>query len=282
MLEAQSAIERGATSMSNPEQEAIALTRQAGIATITLNRPKVKNALTPDLFSELGRRFDEVAANPDDRVLILTGCGEAFCTGADLSGGGDQMKRIAQGPIARQQFTREAILPALKLHRLPKPTIAAVNGVAAGGGCNLALGCDIVFAGQSARFAQVFVNRGLAVDYGGTWLLPRLIGLQKAKDLAFRGDVIDSQEALSLGLALEVVADDQLMKRVNEYARMLARKPPIALSMIKTGMNRLMHESFEMGLEFEADAQATCLGSEDFRTAMIAWLKKTEGEYTGS
>ena len=150
-----------------------------------------------------------------------------------------------------------------------------------GGGCNLALGCDVVFAGASARFAQVFVNRGLAVDYGGTWLLPRLIGLQKAKDLAFRGDVIDSQEALRLGLALEVVADDQLMKRVGEYARVLASKPPIALSMIKTGMNRLMAAGFEEGLEFEADAQAVCLGSADFRTAMIAWLKKTEGHYVG-
>jgi 2-(1,2-epoxy-1,2-dihydrophenyl)acetyl-CoA isomerase len=246
-----------------------------------LNRPKVKNALTPELFNELGRYFDEVAANPDDRVMVLTGCGEAFCTGADLSSGGDQAKRITQGPVARRQFTRETLLPALKLHGLPKPTIAAVNGVAAGGGCNLALGCDVVFAGQSARFAQVFVNRGLAVDYGGTWLLPRLIGLQKAKDLAFRGEVIDSQEALSLGLVLEVVADDQLMKRVTEYARTLAAKPPIALSLIKTGMNRLMDASFEAGLDFEADAQATCLGSNDFRAAMIAWLKKTDGEYTG-
>jgi 2-(1,2-epoxy-1,2-dihydrophenyl)acetyl-CoA isomerase len=212
---------------------------------------------------------------------VLTGCGEAFCAGADLSGAGDQTERITQGPIARRQFTRETILPALKLHRLPKPTIAAVNGVAAGGGCNLALGCDLVFAAQSARFAQIFVNRGLALDYGGTWLLPRLIGPQKAKDLAFRGEVIDSQEALRLGLVLEVVADDLLMKRVGEYARTLASKPPIALSLIKTGMNGLMDASFEAGLEFEADAQATCLGSNDFRTAMIAWLKKTEGVYTG-
>jgi len=267
--------------MSNPEQDAIVLTRDAGVATITLNRPQVKNALTYELFIRLGDLFDEVAANPDDRVLVLTGSGGAFCGGADLTGSGDEAKRFADGAIARKQFTREIMLPALKLHRLPKPTIAAVGGVAAGGGCNLALGCDIVFAGQSARFAQVFVNRGLAVDYGGTWLLPRLIGLQKAKDLAFRGDVIDSQEALRLGLALEIVADDQLMERVGEYARVLAAKPPIALSMIKTGMNRLMHAGFEEGLEFEADAQAVCLGTNDFRTAMIAWLKKTEGVYTG-
>ena len=267
--------------MSTPEPDAIVLTRDAGVATLTLDRPKVMNALTPELFSELGQRFDEVAANPEDRVLVLTGSGDAFCSGADLSGAGERMKRIGGGPIARKQFTRETLLPALKLHRLPKPTIAAVNGMAAGGGCNLALGCDVVFAGESARFAQIFVNRGLAVDYGGTWLLPRLIGLQKAKDLAFRGEVIDSQEALSLGLVLEVVPDDQLMKRVGEYARVLAAKPPIALSLIKTGMNRLMHGGFEEGLDFEAEAQAVCLGSSDFRTAMIAWLKKTEAEYIG-
>jgi 2-(1,2-epoxy-1,2-dihydrophenyl)acetyl-CoA isomerase len=267
--------------LNSSKQDPISLTRDAGVATITLNRPNVKNALTPELFAELGRRFDEVAANPDDRVVVLTGSGEAFCSGADLGAGGDQVGRVTQGPIVRREFTRETLLPALKLHRLPKPTIAAVNGIAAGGGCNLALGCDIVFAGQSARFAQVFVKRGLAVDYGGTWLLPRLIGLQKAKDLAFRGDAIDSQEALDLGLALEVVADDQLMTRVDEYARMLAAKPPIALSLIKTGMNRLMDAGFEEGLEFEADAQTICFGSKDFRAAMIAWLNKTEGEYTG-
>ncbi len=262
-------------------EKAIVLTRRDGVATITLNRPKVMNALTSEYFAELGERFDEVAANPEDRVLVLTGSGRAFCGGADLSGVSEGLKRLSGGPIDRQQFIRETLVPALKLHRLPKPTIAAVNGVAAGGGCNLALGCDVVFAGASARFAQIFVNRALAVDYGGTWLLPRLIGLQKAKDLAFRGDVIDAGEALKLGLALEVVADDHLMKRVGEYARVLAGKPPIALSMIKTGMNRLMDAGFEEGLEFEAEAQAVCLGSKDFRTAMIAWLKKTDGDYIG-
>jgi 2-(1,2-epoxy-1,2-dihydrophenyl)acetyl-CoA isomerase len=273
--------QRGKIAVRSPDQDAILLTRDAGVATITLNRPELKNALTPEHFALLSERFEEVAANPEDRVLVLTGSGGAFCSGADLKGGGDAAKRIGQGPIARAQFTREAIEPALKLHRLPKPTIAAVNGVAAGGGCNLALGCDIVFAAESARFAQVFVNRGLSVDYGGTWLLPRLIGMQKAKDLAFRGDVIGSQQALELGLALEVVPDAELMKRVDEYARNLVAKPPIALSLIKSGMNRLMSASFEEGLEFEADAQATCLGSNDFREAMVAWMKKRDGQYTG-
>jgi 2-(1,2-epoxy-1,2-dihydrophenyl)acetyl-CoA isomerase len=268
--------------MTRSDPEAIQLTRSAGIATITLARPAVKNALTPDQFTDLGRRFDEVAAHPEDRVLVLTGDGAAFCAGADLTSAGDTAARIAGGPIARRQFARDTILPALQLHRMPKPTIAAVNGVAAGGGCNLALGCDVVFAARSARFSQIFVNRGLSVDYAGTWLLPRLIGPQKAKDLAFRGEAIDAEEALRIGLALEIVGDDLLMKRVYEYARALASKPPIAMSLIKTGMNRLLSSSFEEGIEFEAEAQATCLGSKDFRSAMRAWLQKTEVDYVGA
>ena len=268
--------------MATSEAEsAIRLDRAEGVATITLDRPAVKNALAPAHFDRLGAIFEEVAANPADRVVVLTGAGAAFCAGADLTGDRDTIRRMQEGPISRAQFTRRAIAPALTLHRLPKPTIAAVNGIAAGGGCNLALGCDIVFAAESARFSQIFVNRGLSIDYGGTWLLPRLIGLQRAKDLAFRGNVLDAREADALGLVLEVVSDDQLMDRVGEYAAELAAKPPIALSQIKTGMNRLLSASFEEGLELEADAQATCLGSADFREAVSSWRSKREGIYKG-
>jgi 2-(1,2-epoxy-1,2-dihydrophenyl)acetyl-CoA isomerase len=261
---------------------AIQLSRAGGVARITLSRPEKKNALSPAQFAELGACFEQVAACPEDRVLVLTGEGGAFCAGADLTGSKDVVARLAQGPVARAQFVRETIAPALALHRLPKPTIAAVNGVAAGGGCNLALGCDIVFAAESARFSQIFVNRGLALDYAGTWLLPRLVGLQRAKDIAFRGDVLDAHEAQRLGLVLEVLPDAELADRVTEYARELAAKPPIALSLIKNGLNRATTWSFEEGLEFEANAQATCMGSDDFREAMTAWLQKRPGSYRGT
>jgi len=267
--------------LSDIDSESITLTRDGGVATLTLDRPKVNNALTPDHFALLGKAFDEVANNPEDRVLIVTGRGEAFCAGADLSGSGTSGQRIQAGPVTRERWVRETTLPALALHRLPKPTLAAVNGVAAGAGCNIALGCDIVFAARSARFSQIFINRGLALDYGGSWLLPRLIGLQRAKDIAFRGDVIDVREAERLGLVLEVVPDDKLMARVQEYAAVLAKKPPVALSLIKSGINRLANASFEEGIAFEAQAQATCLGTEDFREAMIAWAQKRDGEYAG-
>ena len=262
-------------------EDCIQVQRQDGVATVTLDRPGARNALTPELFAQLGELFDEVASNPADRVLVLTGNGTAFCSGADLTGSADTLRQIAAGPVSRGQWARKTIASALALHRLPKPTIAAVNGVAAGAGCNLALGCDIVFAAESASFSQIFVNRGLALDYGGTWLLPRLVGMQKAKDIAFRGDPLDAHTAAANGLVLEVVPDEKLRDRVADYAKRLAERPPIALSLIKNGLNRATTWGFEEGLEYEADAQATCLGSADFREAMKAWLQKRPGVYHG-
>lgn len=269
---------------SAPEESvdsAIRIERRDGVATITLCRPAKRNALTPALFRALGERFDEVAANPDDRVMVLTGSGEAFCSGADLSVGGDTLKRLADQPVARAQWIRQSTAAALSLHRVPKPTIAAVNGVAAGGGCNLALGCDIVFASESARFAEIFVNRSLALDYAGTWLLPRLAGLQRAKDLAFRGDLLSAREAQEFGLVLEIVPHTELARRVAEYARVLASKPPIALALIKGGLNRATSWDFETALEYEVEAQTRCFGTDDFREAMAAWAQRREGHYTG-
>jgi 2-(1,2-epoxy-1,2-dihydrophenyl)acetyl-CoA isomerase len=267
--------------MPDPSDQNIEVQRRDGIATVTLSRPEAYNAMTPDAFTRLAETFDEIAANPEDRVMVLTGAGRAFCAGADLAVTPETLARMRGGPVARGQFVREEIAAARSLHRVPKPTIAAVNGVAAGGGCNLAIGCDIVFAAESARFSEVFVNRGLTLDYGGTWLLPRLVGLQRAKDIAFRGDVLSAAEALEYGLVLEVVADDALAKRAYGYAAMLASKPPIALSLIKSGLNRATTWAFEDALEFEAEAQATCLGSDDFREAVKAWFEKRSGEYRG-
>jgi 2-(1,2-epoxy-1,2-dihydrophenyl)acetyl-CoA isomerase len=266
---------------TTPPGNPIRLDRQDGVATITLDRPESRNALTPSLFQELGALFDEVARNPEDRVMVLTGTGRAFCSGADLTGAGEEVERLLGSDVSRAQMARQTTSAALSLHRIGKPTIAAVNGVAAGGGCNLALGCDIVFAAESARFAEIFVNRGLSLDYAGTWLLPRLIGLQRAKDIAFRGDLIDAREALDLGLVLEITPDDQLSSRVAEYARNLASKPPIALGLIKNGLDRATSWDFETALEYEVESQSRCLGTHDFREAMAAWIQKRDGNYQG-
>ena len=267
--------------MSTHDDGVIRVERDQGIVTLTLCRPEKYNALGYDHFARLAAEFEAVASDPTLRVMILTGQGTAFCAGADLTISDQGTQRLSSGPAARGQLLRDITAAARALHRIAKPTIAAVNGVAAGAGCNLALGCDIVFAAESARFSEIFVNRGLAMDYGGTWLLPRLVGLQRAKDIAFRGDLLDAKEAERVGLVLEVVPDAALLDRVGEYARMLAAKPPIALSFIKSGLNRSSTWGFDEGLEYEADTQATCLGSQDFREALRAWIQKRPGDYKG-
>ena len=164
---------------------------------------------------------------------------------------------------------------ALQLHSLPKPTIAAVNGVAAGAGCNLALGCDLVVASNTARFSQIFVQRGLTVDFGGTWLLPRLIGLHKAKDSRVsRRDPEQGGEAQDLGVVNRVVERDALMHVVGEMAARLADLAPLALSMMKRAFNESFSMSMEAALENEAVAQASMFNSEDASEAMAAFLEK--------
>src|SRR2546428_9392068 len=159
-----------------------------GVVTLTLNRPEKKNAMNRAMFDELLAVFREVDASTTDRVLVITGAGDAFCSGADLGERGQDTRHGLQ----RLHWVADI---ALSLHRLPKPVIAKVNGVAAGAGMNLALGCDLIVASETARFAELFVRRGLSIDFGGSWLLPRLIGMHRAKELALFGDIISAKEA---------------------------------------------------------------------------------------
>src|SRR5688500_11329178 len=166
----------------------IRVERAAGVVTVTLDVPAKKNAVTTAMFSHLGELFAEVARNDDGRVLVVTGASGAFCAGADLS---------ASGTPTSSGMTRMRTIgsAALALHRLPKPTIAKVGGVAAGAGCNLALGCDLVIASDDARFSAIFSKRGLSLDFGGSWLLPRLVGLHTSVGLAFPAHLTTSAVA---------------------------------------------------------------------------------------
>jgi 2-(1,2-epoxy-1,2-dihydrophenyl)acetyl-CoA isomerase len=170
---------------------------------------------------------------------------------------------------------------ALRLHELPIPTIAAVNGVAAGAGCNLALGCDLIVASDRARFTEIFAKRGLVLDFGGSWLLPRLVGLHKAKELAFLADIIDAAEAERLGLLNRVVAHDQLAGEVAALAQRIAAMPPLQLAVIKRQLNDGLNRSMSEAVEFEGVAQALVSGSGDAAEAMLAFLKKREPRFTG-
>lgn len=250
-----------------------------GVVTLTLNRPEKKNALTRAMFEELGAIFDEVAASRDDRVLVITGAGDAFTSGADLTPG-DSID-VTSGVGAAVHSMRVVGRAALKLHDLPKPTIAAVNGVAVGAGCNLALGCDLIIASDQARFSQIFPKRGLSLDCGGSWVLPRLVGLHKAKELAFLGDVISAEEAERIGIVNRVVPAADFDEVVSEYAHRIAAQPPIQLSVIKKQLNQSFSVSMAEAVEFEDIAQSLAFSSRDTAEAMRAFIEKREPKFTG-
>jgi 2-(1,2-epoxy-1,2-dihydrophenyl)acetyl-CoA isomerase len=253
----------------------VLVARDGGVVTITLHRPDKKNALTVDMWVELARILDEIATSQDDRVLVITGAGDAFCSGADLSGAAD-------GPTGNGLFLmRQTARVALRLHELPQPSIAAVNGVAVGYGCNLALGCDLVLASDAARFSEIFLKRGLAIDGGGSWLLPRLVGLHKAKELAFFADIISAAEALQLGIVNRVVPAAELDALAQDWARKLAAQPPMQISIVKRQLNHSSSMSMAEALEWEGLAQTAFGTSDDAREAMMAFLEKREPRYTG-
>ncbi|MCI0346843.1 MAG: enoyl-CoA hydratase-related protein, partial [Chloroflexi bacterium] len=198
--------------------ETLQIERAAGVVTVTLNRPEKKNAINGPMWDELLATFLDIANRPDDRVVVVTGAGGAFCSGADLSGGGTQ-------PGGGLDHMRHVGRVCAALHALPQPAIAKVTGVAAGAGCNLALGCDLIVASDDARFSEIFARRGLSIDFGGSWLLPRLVGLHKAKELALFADIISAKEALDIGIVNRVVPATEIDAFVADWATRLAAGP---------------------------------------------------------
>ena len=257
--------------------ETLEVERSNGVVTITLNRPKVKNAMNQLLWEELLDCLAEIAVSAEDRVVVITGAGGDFCSGADLGGGGP-----FSGP-QHMTFAMQWINQVpLALHRLPKPTIAKVRGVAAGAGANLAFGCDLIVAADTARFAEIFAKRGLTVDFGGSWLLPRLIGLHRAKELAFFGDVIPASEAERMGLLNRVVAEDELDGFVADWAERLARGAPVALAHTKRLLNDSLQKSMAEALDAEGSSQMIAVGTKDAKEAVKAFLAKREPTFNGS
>lgn len=248
-----------------------------GIVTVTLNRPERKNAISAEMWDDLASVLDAIAASRDDRVVILTGTGDAFCSGADLGDAENRQPSVARGLWLMRRTARVA----QRLHDLPQPAIAAVNGIAAGFGCNLALGCDLVIAASDARFSEIFLRRGLALDGGGSWLLPRLIGLHKAKELAFLADVLSAEEAAAFGIVNRVVPSEQLGEVVGALARRLAAQPPAQLSVVKRQLNHSFSMTMAELLEWECVAQAGLAMSADTREAMRAFLERRDPRFTG-
>lgn len=254
--------------------------RSDGVVTVTLDAPKRRNAIPGAGWAELRDTFHDIADRPEDRVVVITGAGDAFCSGADLRDP-EAAANMQGGRGTAVAWMRMVGQAALALHELPKPTIAAVNGVAAGAGLNLGLGCDLIVASDEARFSEIFSRRGLNLDFGGTWLLPRLIGLHRAKELAFFGDVISAKEAADLGLVNRVVPAGELMATVGEMARRLAALPPINLAIIKKSLNNALTKSMAEALEFEALAQNVSFSSSDTAEAISAFVQKREPRFRG-
>jgi len=247
------------------------------VATITLDRPKKKNAMSWRMFLELGEVFEEVATSSDVRVAVVTGAGGAFCSGADLSDG----ENLVGSAFELHDRMHHIHRIARAIATCPKPTIAKVTGIAAGAGCNLALGCDLIVASREGAFAELFVKRGLVVDFGGSWALTRALPLHKAKELALLGETVSAADADRLGLLNRLCEPDEVDAVVKDLATRLAALPPRTVSLIKENLNRAPERTIEENLDAESITQALTFSSEDTREAVMAWLEKREPRFTG-
>lgn len=250
------------------------------IATITLNRQETLNALTPIMRQEL---LDTVTRSNDDdgvRAIVITGAGRGFCSGGDVKAMNEARKSGKVNAIDDKiDPLRDDVVLALR--NATKPVIAAVNGAAAGAGMNIALACDIRIASSKARFGQTFSRRGLHPDWGGTYFLPRIVGMAKACELIWSGRMIDAAEALELGIVSQLVEPDDLMATTLEMAKTFAAGPPIVIRLSKRAIYRSMDSSLKEALEFETYAQNICAATQDAKEGISAFVEKREPKFTG-
>ena len=270
-----------------PLEEQVLHRVEHGVSWIVLNRPEVRNAMTPDQRERVIGLLEEASASLEVRAVVLSATGEGFCTGADLRAGrrpapprpegaperimGDAARMIRRGA----QRLIGAVLDC------ERPVVAAVNGTAAGIGAHLAFACDLVVAAEGVRFIEVFVRRGISPDGGGAYLLPRLIGLQKAKELVFFGDDLPAEEAARLGLVNRVVPRDQLEATAAELAGRLATGPTKAIGMAKWLLNRSLESDRQTAFDDEAWAQELIVGTADSQEGLKAFAERRSPEFRG-
>ena len=256
------------------ENPVLLCTDAGGVRTLTLNRPDRKNAINAPLWAALRDALTATRDDPGVRVVVLTGAGGAFCAGADVSGGFTDAH-----PLVKMRPLNDV---ALLLHDLPIPTIAKVTGVAVGAGWNLALGCDLVVATPQARFSQIFARRGLSLDCGGSWLLPRLVGLQQAKRLALLAEMIDAEEARRLNLVTWVVPAAEIDSFVTDLGARLVAGPPVALAQTKALLHEGADRTMRDALANETRAQAVNFAGADVPEGYAAFAGKRAPVFTGS
>jgi enoyl-CoA hydratase len=248
--------------------------QDGAIATLTLNRPDKLNALSAGLIAELAEAFRGLSARAP-RVVILTGAGKAFCAGADI----EEMRGMST--IEAKRYSEQGHALGAFIEELPFPVIAAVNGFALGGGCELALSCDFIYASESAKFGQPEVNLGVIPGFGGTQRLARRVGIAKARELVYTGEIFGADKALTMGLANAVLPKDELLTRVRTLAGDIAGKAPLAVAQAKRTILRGACPDLTAANELEAQAFAMLFGSADQKEGMKAFVEKRKPEYTG-
>ncbi|HKR11764.1 MAG TPA: enoyl-CoA hydratase-related protein [Pyrinomonadaceae bacterium] len=261
--------------------ESIQLEMRGQVCVLTLNRPDRLNALTVEVANDFKTAVRE-ALERGARAIVLTGSGRAFCAGGDLR----EMQEIASKEGRLEAFFDEPLRilneAILLIRQTPAPFIAAVNGVASGGGCNLALACDLVVAAESAKFNQAFIKIGLVPDCGGTFILPRLVGMKRAAELMFTGDMLTAQQAAEMGMINATVADAELMDHVMSLAERLAQSPTAAIAQIKRLLDASAVNDYGGQLDREREAQIEAGKTKDFVEGVSAFLEKRPARFVGS
>ena len=255
----------------------IILTKADGVAVIQMNNPKAMNALEDELSAELLSAYKDVAADPAVGAVILTGAEKAFCAGGDLKKLNEGFPTAEAGYDYMKSF-REMVTTFLNM---PKPTIAAVNGFAVGAGFCIAMQADLILASDKAKFGMAFANVGLIPDLAGLYTLPRLVGLQRAKELVFTGRTSGAEEAGAMGIVNRVVPHEQLLDEAQKLARRLADGPRVALRMAKNVMNDSINMTLEQLLDLEPHAQSICFQSEDHKIGVQAFFRKEKPVFKG-
>ncbi len=260
------------------DEASIIVDRRAGYRIITLNRPQRLNAFNEEMHVALRAALDEADADAACRALLLTGAGRAFCAGQDLS---DRVPGKGPRRDLGQSLDRFYNPLVRKLRTLRFPVVAAVNGVAAGAGASVALHCDIVLAARSAKFIQAFAKIGVVPDAGGTWLLPRLIGMARARGLALLGETLSAETAQAWGLIWKAVDDDRLMAEAGEMCAQLAAGPTIGLGLIKRALDAAETNDLDRQLDLERDLQREAGFTPDYAEGVTAFMEKRAPRFTG-
>ena len=256
---------------------------EGGVAVLTMSRPERRNALSPQMLTALAEQLVAVEADPEVGCVVLTGAGKAFCAGGDVkrfaAAGEEPVRPSFEERLTRQREGHRRT--ALKLYELRKPTIAMINGAAAGAGFSLALACDLRYAADSAVLTTAFAKVGLAGDYGGTWFLTRLVGTAKARELYYFSDRIGAAQAERLGIVNGVFEADKLREQVLDLARRLATGPAVAYRYMKENLNRAVTGSLAETLDIEAVHHQRTFDTDDHREAAAAFVDKREPRFTG-